>query len=290
MDGDRAERRGESRALATERWHHLAVELRDLLWLPPALRPRVAISRCLLGEPVRWDGGHKLAEELAADLAEWAEPVAICPEVESGLSVPRPPLVIVHDAAPERGGAVRLVERESGRDATESLARFATARLAELAPLDGWIGKSKSPSCALRGVAVVAAPGAGAPVVASGGGLFARALAAAHPSLPRADERELCGAVARAAFRLAAEWQLGWRFTASRAERGIAIAKLHRKLRGFWLAVEPQLARTLDRAADAGAGGGAGGGAGEGDGAARYAKAAAVRLYAIVARVVRRGG
>lgn len=287
MDGDRAERGGESRELAAvERFRHLAIELRDLLWLPPALRPRVAISRCLLGEPVRWDGGHKHAVELAADLAEWAETVAICPEVESGLPVPRPPLVLVRDAALERGSEVRLVERESGRDHTESLARLATTRLAELAPLDGWIGKSKSPSCALRGVAVVAAHGAGAPVVASGGGLFARALATAHPSLPRADERELRGAMARAAFRLAAEWQLGWRFTASRAERGIAIAKLHRKLRGFWVEVEPALARALDRAAD----GGADGGAGERDGAASYAKAAAVRLNAIVARAVRRGG
>lgn len=282
MDGDRAERRGEPGERATERWHHLAVELRDLLWLPPALRPRVAISRCLLGEPVRWDGGHKHAVELEADLAEWAEPVAICPEVESGLPVPRPPLVIVRDAVLEQGGAVRLVERESGRDHTESLARFATTRLAELAPLHGWIGKSKSPSCALRGVAVGAAPGGGALVVATGGGLFARAMAAAHSSLPRADERELRGAVARAAFRLAAEWQLGWRFTAERAERGIAIAKLHRKLRGFWVAVEPQLARALDRAAD--------GGADDHGGAASYAKAAAVQLNALVARIVRRGG
>ncbi len=216
-------------AAIAQRFERNVIELRDLLWLPPARRPRVGVSSCLLGERVRWDGGHKLAGSLVADLSSWAEVVATCPEVGMGLPVPRPPLVV------GRGddGAARLIERDSGRDHGAAFERFTQERLLALAPLDGYVWKAKSPSCDRRG------------------GLFARAVAASNEGLPAADERDLDRSAARAAFRLATEWRSGWRFTAAQSARGLQTARLHRKLRSFWVALAPAVARALDRAAQA---------------------------------------
>jgi uncharacterized protein YbbK (DUF523 family) len=232
--------RGGGTTASPHPFHALAVELRDLFWLAPAQRPRVALSSCLAGEAVRWDGGHKRDEPLLGALREWAELVTTCPEMGSGMGAPRPPLVVAWR------GAARLVERESGADQTAAFAVFTARRIGELAPLDGAVWKSRSPSCGRRGVAVQGGDGG---VVARGPGLFARAVRAAWPQLAHAEEGELASERARAAFRLAAEWSLAWRVVAARA----AVALLHRKLRGWW--------REVARAE----GGGGGNGGGEAD-------------------------
>ena len=51
---------------------------------------RVAISHCLLGAPVRYDGGSKPVSEVM-ELAAKVEVVRVCPETAAGLPVPRPP-------------------------------------------------------------------------------------------------------------------------------------------------------------------------------------------------------
>jgi len=213
--------RGGGTTASPHPFHALAVELRDLFWLVPATRPRVALSSCLAGEAVRWDGGHKRDAPLLAALGEWAELVTSCPEMGSGMGAPRPPLVVAWD------GAARLVERDRAVDHTTEFEAFTARRLGEIAPLDGCVWKSRSPSCGRRGVAVRGSDGS---VVARGPGLFARAARAAWPRLSHAEEGELAGEPARAAFRLAAEWSLAWRQVASRA----GVAPLHRKLRGWW--------------------------------------------------------
>src|SRR5437773_986443 len=119
----------------------------------PAMAPlRLGISACLLGQAVRYDGGHKRDPFLAATLGRFVEWVAVCPEVEIGLGVPREPIRLEGDPA-----APRLVAANSRRDLTRAMTRFARARAAELRRLGALVANAgKRP---LR--AVVADYGAG---------------------------------------------------------------------------------------------------------------------------------
>ena len=163
---------------------------------PP--RIRIGISACLLGQQVRYDGGHKRDAWIADGLGRLVEFVPVCPEVEAGLGVPRPPIRLV-DAG---GGAVRLVEPASGRDLTARMRRFAERRVRALADEDlcGFVLKARSPSCGPARVEV-RGPRGGRPRLA-GRGLFAEALLRRHPLLPVEEEGGLADPARRAHFLL----------------------------------------------------------------------------------------
>lgn len=146
---------------------------------------KVGISTCLLGRNVRYDGGHQRDAYLVETLGRWFEYVSVCPEVEMGLSIPRPALRLVGDVA-----APRMVFRESGEDVSERMERWSRARLDALAELDlcGYVFKSDSPSCGMERVKVHAANGQAA---RKGRGLFAAALMARFPLLPVEEEGRL---------------------------------------------------------------------------------------------------
>jgi uncharacterized protein YbbK (DUF523 family) len=148
-------------------------------------KPRIGISACLLGEEVRYDGGHKRNAFLTEILGPYVEWVPVCPEVELGLGTPRPPIQLER-----RRGAIRLVMPSTGRDLTSSMREYAERRVAELArlDLDGYILKSKSPSCGMEAVKVYAAAGVASP---EGRGLFAEALMSRLPELPVEEEGRL---------------------------------------------------------------------------------------------------
>ncbi len=236
-----------------ERTQAAIAELRDLCWLPPAARPRVLVSSCLLGEAVRWDGRNKRHDGVRAVLAEFAEGVSICPEVGSGMAVPRPPLLLAANGAGATAtDSVALVERDGGRDHSAALARFAAAALQTAAPLDGMVWKSKSPSCGPRGVAI---GGATLPPPLTGPGLFVRHARRTLPGWPELEETALAGRrgpLIGAAFRLACEWNLAWRLASAQWRSAATIARFHRKLRGWWYGLDPRLLRRLERAVAAG--------------------------------------
>jgi len=153
-------------------------------------KPRVGVSACLLGDAVRWDGGHK-RDAVVDVLGPYVQWVAVCPEVELGLGVPRPPIDLVGDP-----GAPRLIVASSGADITARMRAFADTRLDELArlELDGYVLKRRSPSCGLDDAPVGGVPGSVA------AGLFAAALRARFPDLPLADEGQLADAATRERF------------------------------------------------------------------------------------------
>ncbi|MSP63080.1 MAG: DUF523 domain-containing protein [Myxococcales bacterium] len=164
---------------------------------------RVAVSSCLLGEPVRWDGGHKRDGFVTDILASLVEIVPVCPEVELGMGTPRPPVDLV------RVGASLRMLGQGGADHTEAMARFSSRRLDELGPVDGWVFKAGSPSC---GVDQVPVRGEGGGVARDGRGLFAAAVRERFPLLPIEDESGLADPARRASFLarvLAHRWQRG---------------------------------------------------------------------------------
>lgn len=153
-----------------------------------AARPRVGVSRCLLGDDVRYDGGHKREPQLIEALAPYVEWVPVCPEVEIGMGTPREPihLVTAGDGVPSGAHRVRLVGVYTGADWTGAMDQWRSARILELssAGLCGFVLKQGSPSCGARGVAVRI----GDRSEANGRGLFAQALVEAMPDLPIEEE------------------------------------------------------------------------------------------------------
>ncbi len=147
---------------------------------------KLGISVCLLGEKVRYDGGHKLDHYLAITLGRFVEWVPVCPEVGIGLSVPREAMRLV-----ENKDAVRLVTTKTGIDHTDRMLAWSQPKLEELARLDlaGFIFKSRSPSSGLAGVKVYR-PGGGTPRH-TGVGIFAREFISRFPLIPVIDEGRL---------------------------------------------------------------------------------------------------
>jgi uncharacterized protein YbbK (DUF523 family) len=153
--------------------------------------PRVGISRCLLGEDVRYDGTNKLSSAVA-ELTPYVDWVPVCPEVEVGMGVPREPIQLVQHIDGVRAGAAlaRLRGVQSREDWTDRMQRWASARVADLAAIgiSGFVLKARSPSCGPAGVLVYSERHAPTP---TGRGLFAEVLAANIPGLPMVDEEAL---------------------------------------------------------------------------------------------------
>jgi uncharacterized protein YbbK (DUF523 family) len=159
-------------------------------------RLRIGISSCLLGDEVRFDGGHKRDSFLMEALDPYVEWVRVCPEVELGLGVPREPVRLV-----SVGGDTRMIAIQTRIDHTGAMREYATGRVNELARADlsGYVLKAKSPSCGLHDVSVLIEAEAGA-VAATGMGLFAAALRERLPDLPVEDDIRLADAAVREAF------------------------------------------------------------------------------------------
>ena len=146
---------------------------------------RVGISACLLGDEVRYDGGHKRDAFLTTVLGPFVEWVRVCPEVEVGMGTPREALRLVEEA-----GRIRMLTVKTGADYTGAMTAYAQQRLDALATADlsGYVLKKDSPSCGMTRVKLY--HGAGAPT-RTGVGLFARALLDRFPSLPIEEEGRL---------------------------------------------------------------------------------------------------
>lgn len=146
---------------------------------------KLGISTCLLGENVRYDGGHKLDHYLKETLGRYVEWVPVCPEVEMGLPVPREAMRLVG-----RPSSPGLVTARSGIDYTGRMVQWAEGRLHELEEqgLCGFIFKSGSPSSGMRGVKVYGESGIPS---RAGVGIFARAFMGKFPLLPVEDDGRL---------------------------------------------------------------------------------------------------
>jgi uncharacterized protein YbgA (DUF1722 family)/uncharacterized protein YbbK (DUF523 family) len=146
---------------------------------------KLGISTCLLGENVRYDGGHKLDRFLTDTLGQYVEYIPVCPEVECGLPIPRESMHLEGD--PE---SPRLVTSRTKQDMTERMVDWARKRVVELEREDlcGFIFKSDSPSSGMERVRVYNEKGM---PVKNGVGMFARIFMEHYPLLPVEDEGRL---------------------------------------------------------------------------------------------------
>ena len=154
---------------------------------------RIAISSCLLGERVRYDGESKLQSWLV-DCGEvvW---VPVCPEVEIGMPIPREAIQIK-----ESGDGIKLFGVKSRQDWTEQMNDFAWQRVLQLQAADivGYVFKARSPSCGIGDVPLMGASGQS--VVGQTNGRFCDVLMKMWPELPIANEVMMSNAKQRAEF------------------------------------------------------------------------------------------
>jgi uncharacterized protein YbgA (DUF1722 family)/uncharacterized protein YbbK (DUF523 family) len=170
-----------------------------------APRPiRIGISSCLLGETVRFDGGHKRDAFLTGTFAQFVEWVPVCPEVECGFGTPRESMRLVRV-----DNGMRLLTVRTGVDLTGRMEKYSQRKVEELASEDlcGYVLKKDSPSCGLERVKVYGAHNVPAK---SGRGLFAAALVERFPNLPVEEEGRLSDPRLRENFveRVFAYWSL----------------------------------------------------------------------------------
>jgi len=149
------------------------------------MKIRIGISACLLGQKVRYDGGHQFDDLLADKFGRFVEWVPVCPEVEYGLPVPREKMRL--EGGPE---APRLVAIESRFDHTEGMKKWAPEKLEELGKLKirGFIFKGRSPSCGLLDVKVFGPEGE---MVQDGTGIFAKVFIERFRLIPVEDDERL---------------------------------------------------------------------------------------------------
>ena len=146
---------------------------------------RIGVSSCLLGNPVRYNGGHQHDRYITDTLGRFFDFLPVCPEVECGLPIPRETMRLEGEPANPR-----LLTSKTKIDHTARMQSWAARRVWELEGegLHGFIFKSRSPSSGMERVKVY---GEGAKITKTGVGMFARAFMAHFPRLPVEEDGRL---------------------------------------------------------------------------------------------------
>lgn len=148
------------------------------------MKIKIGISRCLLGQAVRFDGSHQKNSYATGILSDYFELQGICPEVESGMSIPRPTIHL--RGSQDKPILVEVMKPEN--DHTEQMETFSKNKVKQLGNLSGFILKSKSPTCGMERVKIYQETPK-QPLM--GVGLFAKELMAHYPLLPVEEEGRL---------------------------------------------------------------------------------------------------
>lgn len=147
-------------------------------------RISLGISACLVGENVRYDGGHKRDPYITDILSHYFDLTPVCPEAGVGLGIPRPPIRLVQVNDQVRSLGID----DSTLDPTEKLNAYGHATAARLQHICGYILKSRSPSCGVNSTSIYNKSGH---LLGTGSGIFARALMESDPLMPVEEEGRL---------------------------------------------------------------------------------------------------
>jgi uncharacterized protein YbgA (DUF1722 family)/uncharacterized protein YbbK (DUF523 family) len=205
------------------------------------VKPRIGISACLLGQRVRFDGGHKRDTFLTDTFGKFVEWVPVCPELEVGMGVPREAVRLVGSL-----GDPDMIAERSGRNWTTAMKHYALKRTKELVRLDlsGYIFKKNSPSCGVERVRVYTAKGLPSK---QGRGLFAAAVMAHLPLMPVEEEGRLNDPLLRENFIERVFSYHRWQGTAAHTRSVAALVNFHTRHKLLLLAHSERHYRQLGR-------------------------------------------
>ena len=203
-------------------------------------RLKLAISACLLGNEVRYNGGHKQSQLCSQTLSRYFDFQPLCPEMAIGLGAPREPIRLVGD--PRAPRAVGTVNR--GLDVSEALVGYAEGIAAGLNDISGLIVMQKSPSCGMERVKVYQDDGRPAE---KGQGLFTATIARLRPELPIEEDGRLNDPVLRENF-IARVYAYGdWQRLCAEGLTRKAIIAFHARHKYLLMAHNPLQYRELGR-------------------------------------------
>ncbi len=203
---------------------------------------RIGVSTCLLGENVRYDGGHQRDAYILNTLGKYLDFVSVCPEVECGLPVPREAMRLVGDV-----DNPRLVTQKTGVDHTSRMKEWAVLKLDKLAGMNlcGFIFKGGSPSSGMERVKVY--PKEGGMAVKKGVGIFAKAFKERFPLIPTEEDGRLNDPGLRESFVERIFVMQRWRKMAAGGPEPKAVIDFHAAHKLLFMAHSPELLRELGR-------------------------------------------
>lgn len=202
---------------------------------------RIGISACLLGKPVRFNGGHKQSQLCSTTLAQYFEFVPVCPEVAIGLGTPRQPIRLVGDPAdPQAKGSV-----DASLDVTNALRSYGQQLASQLPDISGYILMQKSPSCGMERVKVYRANGHSAE--GGGSGIFAAALMRVLPNLPVEEDGRLNDPVLRENFLTRVYAYAAWQQLLGNGLTRKGLLDFHARYKYQLMATSPRDYRELGR-------------------------------------------
>ncbi len=202
---------------------------------------KLGISTCLLGEPVRYDGGHKLDRFLKDTLGRYFDYMPVCPEVECGLKTPRESMHLEGNP-----GAPRLVTTRTKTDLTDRMLVWADRRVRELESenLFGFIFKSNSPSSGMERVRVLDEKGVPHKI---GVGIFARAFMTHFPLIPVEDEGRLHDPELRENFIERIFALKRWRESLEKGRKTACLIEFHSRHKLQMMAHSPKVANEMGK-------------------------------------------
>lgn len=204
-----------------------------------SVRPRVIVSKCIEFDHCRYNG-DVISSEVVRALKKFVDFVPVCPEVEIGLGVPRDPIRIV-----AVGRQQRLIQPSTGKDVSHKMKEFAERFLGSPWAVDGFILKSRSPSCGFKDAKVFPSVEKQAPVARSAG-FFAAAVLERFPGYPVEDESRLTNFRIREHF-FSSLWALS-RFREARATGKIsALVDYHSRNKFLLMAYNQAALRRMGR-------------------------------------------
>jgi uncharacterized protein YbgA (DUF1722 family)/uncharacterized protein YbbK (DUF523 family) len=207
---------------------------------------KLGVSTCLLGEKVRFDGGHKHNRYVTQTLGQFFDFVPVCPESECGLGIPREAMRLVGDAS-----SPRLITNKTHIDHTDRMRSWSDQRLSALQKEDlcGFIFKKDSPSSGLHRVKVYNDKGQ---PVKNGRGLFAAAFTERFPRIPVEEEGRLNDSVLRENFIERVFAMQRWRDALQRKQTVGNLVDFHTREKLFIMAHSQKHYREMGRLVAAG--------------------------------------
>ncbi|WP_425928942.1 YbgA family protein [Pseudomonas sp. NyZ201] len=204
-------------------------------------KPKIALSACLAGAEVRFNGGHKQSRLCTDVLAEHFELLPVCPEVAIGLGTPRAAIHLSGD--PENPRAVG--SRDPSLDVSDALRAYAEQTAVELDDICGYIFMQKSPSCGLERIKVYQANGYPARQLSSG--LYAARFRELRPDLPLEEEGRLHDPVLRENFITRVLAYADWQRLRSEGLSRHALIAFHSRYKYQLMAHNPEQYKVLGK-------------------------------------------
>lgn len=209
------------------------------------MKIKIGVSSCVLGQSVRYDGGHKQSRFVSNKVAHLFDLIPLCPEVGMGMPVPRP-TIHIREFQGDSGSQLRLVDsKDASLDHTGSLKKYYDSIHHQLSEFDGYIVAAKSPSCGMERIKVYNEQGE--LLHRKGMGLYVAHLKERFPSLPIEEDGRLNDQGLRESFftRVMAHYHFRTQVLANPSVK--SLVDFHSRYKFLILAYKPDIYRQLGR-------------------------------------------